>query len=199
MDIDVFPNTVEYWGPNGMVFFRNVQVRWMPVQGDTRFTLALERPGASADGGDYADRIQLQGVKARFPVPDLSAEYRMGTGWGYVELAGIVRYMEWKDTVPDLVDVSGDGRENCNPDQPPAAVRDELNAAGVTVNGLPILEGDEGPTLETWYRENVMGGPGSFILPADGFGDFGRAIRQKFMIEISGKPLPAREARAVAR
>jgi len=108
MDIDVFPNTVEYWGPNGMVFFRNVQVRWMPVQGDTRFTLALERPGASADGGDYADRIQLQGVKARFPVPDLSAEYRMGTGWGYVELAGIVRYMEWKDTVPDLVDVSGD-------------------------------------------------------------------------------------------
>ena len=33
MDIDVFPNTVEYWGPNGMVFFRNVQVRWMPVQG----------------------------------------------------------------------------------------------------------------------------------------------------------------------
>ena len=36
MDIDVFPNSIEYWGPNGMVFFRNVQVRWMPIQGDTR-------------------------------------------------------------------------------------------------------------------------------------------------------------------
>ena len=35
MDIDVFPNSVEYWGPNGMVFFRNVQVRWMPIQGDS--------------------------------------------------------------------------------------------------------------------------------------------------------------------
>ena len=32
MDIGVFPNTMEYWGPNGMVFFRNVQVRWMPVR-----------------------------------------------------------------------------------------------------------------------------------------------------------------------
>ena len=33
MDPDVFPNSLEYWGPTGMVFFRNVQVRWMPVQG----------------------------------------------------------------------------------------------------------------------------------------------------------------------
>lgn len=92
-----------------------------------------------------------------------------------------------------VVDVSGDGRENCNPDEPPASVRDELAASGVTINGLPILEGDEGATLEGWYRENVMGGPGSFILPANGFGDFGRAIRQKFMIEISGQ-FPRKEA-----
>lgn len=95
-----------------------------------------------------------------------------------------------------IVDVSGDGRENCNPEDPPASVRDQLATSGVTVNGLPILEGDEGATLEGWYRENIMGGPGSFILPANGFGDFGRAIRQKFMIEISGKPLPIKEARA---
>ena len=93
-----------------------------------------------------------------------------------------------------IVDVSGDGRENCNPEESPASVRDELVSANVTVNGLPILEGEEGPALETWYRDNVMGGPGSFILPADGFGDFGRAIRQKFMIEISGLPPQGREA-----
>ena len=53
MDIDVFPNTVEYWGPAGMVFFRNVQFRYMPIQGDTRLTFALERPGASSDQGIY--------------------------------------------------------------------------------------------------------------------------------------------------
>ena len=52
MDADVFPNTVEYWGPAGMVFFRNIQIRYMPIQGDTRLTFALERPGASADQGD---------------------------------------------------------------------------------------------------------------------------------------------------
>jgi hypothetical protein len=98
-----------------------------------------------------------------------------------------------------IVDVSGDGRENCNPAEQPAAVRDELAASGVTVNGLPILEGDEGPVLEGWYRDNVMGGPGSFILPANGFNDFGRAIRQKFMIEISGTPPPIKEARAADR
>jgi DcaP outer membrane protein len=52
MDIDVFPNSLEYWGPNGMVFFRNVQVRWMPIRSDsTRLTFAVERPGASADQG----------------------------------------------------------------------------------------------------------------------------------------------------
>ncbi len=41
MDIDVFPNSLEYWGPSGMVFFRNIQVRWMPIKGDTRLTIAL--------------------------------------------------------------------------------------------------------------------------------------------------------------
>ncbi|HEX6169441.1 MAG TPA: DcaP family trimeric outer membrane transporter [Chitinophagaceae bacterium] len=108
MDIDVFPNTVEYWGPTGMAFFRNVQVRYMPIQGDSRLTIALERPGASADQGVYAGRIELQGVKPRFPVPDLSAEYRYGAKWGYVELAGIARKMEWEDQDNLAPDLSGD-------------------------------------------------------------------------------------------
>jgi len=108
MDIDVFPNTVEYWGPAGMAFFRNVQLRFMPIQGDTRMTLALERPGASADGGIYADRVELAGVVPHFPLPDLSAEYRVGRGWGYVELAGILRRIEWEDTDPDSLDLSGE-------------------------------------------------------------------------------------------
>lgn len=84
-----------------------------------------------------------------------------------------------------VLDVSGDGKENCNPLEPTTAVRDELVSYNVTINGLPILEGDQSETLEEWYRANVMGGPGSFVLPAEGFEDFGRAIRQKFVIEIS--------------
>jgi hypothetical protein len=101
MDIDVFPNTVEYWGPPGMVFFRNIQIRWMPIMGDTRLTFALERPGASADQGEYSDRIELSDVKGKFPLPDFSAEYRYAGSFGYVELAGILRYISWEDFVED--------------------------------------------------------------------------------------------------
>ena len=89
MDNDVLPNTVEYWGPPGMAFLWNVQVRYMPIQGDSRLTLALERPGASADQGIYADRIELANVKPKFKLPDFSAEYRRAGSFGYVELAGI--------------------------------------------------------------------------------------------------------------
>lgn len=87
-----------------------------------------------------------------------------------------------------VLDVSGDGRENCNPEAAPAKLRDELVAIGLTINGLPILEGSEGAVLAGWYRENVVGGPGAFVLPAQGFEDFGRAFKQKFMTEISALP-----------
>ncbi|RPI51687.1 MAG: hypothetical protein EHM55_18330 [Acidobacteria bacterium] len=105
MDIDVFPNSLEYWGPNGMVFFRNVQFRWMPIQGDTRLTLAIERPGASADAGRLEDRIELQNVLGRFPMPDVSGEYRFGRDWGYVEVAGIVRRFDIDDLLQDEFDL----------------------------------------------------------------------------------------------
>jgi len=97
MDIDVFPNTLEYWGPNGMAFFRNVQLRYMPIQGDTRMTIALERPGASGDQGVSSEFADLSGIRARFPLPDLSAEYRVGKKWGYFEVAGMLRQIEWDD------------------------------------------------------------------------------------------------------
>ena len=84
-----------------------------------------------------------------------------------------------------VVDVSGDGRDNCNPQETVDQVRDGMVADDITVNGLPILEGDEAETLEGWYRDHVIGGPGSFLLPASGFDDFERAIRRKFVVEIS--------------
>ena len=107
-DIDVFPNSVEYWGPNGMVFFRNVQLRWTPwSKGDSRFVVALERPGASADQGVYAGRIALDGVTGRFPVPDLSAHFRTAGKWGHLQLSGILRQMKWDDLNNDKFDLSG--------------------------------------------------------------------------------------------
>jgi len=92
-------------------------------------------------------------------------------------------------TFRTVVDISGDGKGNCNPEESIPSVRDELVGYGTTINGLPILEGDEAETLEAWYRKNVRGGPAGFILPAHGFEDFGRALRQKFIVEISMVPL----------
>lgn len=98
-----------------------------------------------------------------------------------------------------VIDVSGDGPDNCNAEEPIDKVRDELVNNGVTINGLPILsdtpssnallpqaQSNGPPPLEQWYHQHVMAGPGSFVLPAQGYGDFERAIRQKFVIEMSG-------------
>jgi hypothetical protein len=98
-----------------------------------------------------------------------------------------------------IVDVSGDGRENCNPAVPVDTVRDELAAREVTINGLPILEGAEAETLGPWYAEHVIGGRGAFAMPAAGFADFARAIRQKFIIEISAVDRRAPLARVACR
>jgi len=107
-DFDLFPNSLEYWGPNGMALFPNIQVRWMPILGPTHLYFALERPGASTDQGVYADRIELEDVKARFPVPDLTGEYRYSGNFGYVELAGLLRYISWEDIKDDSLDLSGE-------------------------------------------------------------------------------------------
>jgi hypothetical protein len=69
----------------------------MPIQGDTRLTIALERPGASGDQGTSSDIANLGGIRSRFPVPDLSAEYHRAIKRGYVEVAGIVRQIKWDD------------------------------------------------------------------------------------------------------
>ena len=107
MDPDVFPNSLEYWGPTGMVFFRNVQVRFMPLKGDNSFTIALERPGASGDAGVFADRIELQNIKPRFPLPDVSASYKASRKWGYVRAAGMLRLIKYDDVLADQFDLSG--------------------------------------------------------------------------------------------
>ncbi len=107
MDPDVFPNSLEYWGPTGMVFFRNVQARWMPLRGDQDLMFALERPGASADQGVYSGRVELQGVTPRFPLPDLSGAYKATQKWGYVRAAFLVGEMKWDDVNNDQLNLSG--------------------------------------------------------------------------------------------
>ena len=108
MDPDVFPNSIEYWGPNGMVFFRNIQLRWTPWQkGDSNFMIALERPGASGDQGVYTNFLESRTIQPRFPAPDVSVHYRYASEWGHFQAAGIVRKIGWHDPTPGPVNLSG--------------------------------------------------------------------------------------------
>ena len=88
-----------------------------------------------------------------------------------------------------VIDVSGDGRTN---DGPPAElVRDRLVAQGIVINGLPVVMNRQNfgrppdTQLDRYYEENVIGGPGSFMIVASNFDDFGRAVRSKLIREIS--------------
>jgi len=107
MDPDVFPNSIEYWGPSGMVFFRNVQARWMPLQGKNEVFVALERPGASGDPGIFVGAPEIANLQGHFPLPDLSGHYKMSRDWGHVQVAGILRKMKWDDTDPAAPNLSG--------------------------------------------------------------------------------------------
>jgi hypothetical protein len=107
MDVSTFPNSIEYWGPNGMVYFKNVQFRYTPLQGANEVVFAAERPGASGDLGLYANRIELQNVVGRFPAPDVSTHYRATRGWGHVQVAAIWREIRWDDLLDDQFDLGG--------------------------------------------------------------------------------------------
>ncbi len=84
-----------------------------------------------------------------------------------------------------VVDVSGDGPDNCNTGSLLETARADLFGGGVTINGLPILEGKDAATIESWFKDNVIGGPGAFLVPSVGYDDFARAFRQKFVVEVS--------------
>jgi hypothetical protein len=107
MDADVFPNDLDYWGPNGMANIRNIQIRYMPIQGDTKLSIALEKPNATTDDGLYSNLIELKNVKPQFSLPDLTAEYRYGSSWGYIQLAGLLRKLKWKDLDTSGINYSG--------------------------------------------------------------------------------------------
>jgi Protein of unknown function (DUF1194) len=83
-----------------------------------------------------------------------------------------------------VIDISGDGMANFGP--PPAAARDRIVAAGITINGLAILTGE--PWLADYYRHNVIGGPSAFVAVARTFDDFGDAIARKLIEEVAEAP-----------
>lgn len=85
-----------------------------------------------------------------------------------------------------IIDVSGDGANNSG--AAPEPIRDGLVAAGVTINGLAILN-DE-PNLKEYYAASVVGGAGAFVHVAASYQNFSDAILSKLIQEIAGLRLP---------
>jgi DcaP outer membrane protein len=94
MDIDVFPNVIDYWGPSGMVFFRLPQLRWTPVKSETsELAFAIEKPGNDIDPGNIrlVEEFANADIQNDEKVPDFTAHYRMDGKWGHFQLAGMLR------------------------------------------------------------------------------------------------------------
>jgi len=95
-----------------------------------------------------------------------------------------------------VIDVSGDGANNHGPLV--TGARDEVLAAGVTINGLPImLKRPYGGTmdienLDVYYEDCVIGGPAAFVIPIREREKFIEATRTKLVLEIAGQAPPAR-------
>lgn len=98
------------------------------------------------------------------------------------------------------IDVCGDGTNNAGREV--SAARDDAIAASITINGLAII--NEHPVswtfahvqppggLPNYYRENVTGGPGSFVLEVRDFKSFGDAMTRKLVAEIASRPVPSK-------
>lgn len=91
-----------------------------------------------------------------------------------------------------IIDISGDGPNNQG--RPVSAARDDAAAAGITVNGLPLMtsQGDGFglwggiPNLDEYYAECVIGGPGAFSIPVVDWAEFPAAVRRKLVLELAG-------------
>jgi hypothetical protein len=150
------------------------------------------------DGPASARRVGDQFVEAPRPFADRTSIS------GGIEFAA-AQIARAPFTAPrQVIDVSGDGTNNAGRDV--QAARNEVAAKGIIINGLVILtEGQflfnadhTNPPggLEKYYRDNVIGGPGAFVMVAENFNDFGRAIVKKMIAEIAGAPAPRRLAAA---
>jgi hypothetical protein len=120
---------------------------------------------------------------------------------GGTSISGAIDYaMRWFPRSPfqgerRVIDVSGDGSNNRG--RSVTRARDEAVAADVIINGLPILAWE--PNLDYYYKTNVIGGPGAFMIVAKDFDTFSDAILKKMINEIAmnvrPRTTPSRQAR----
>ena len=113
MDIDIFPNTIDYWGPVGMVFYRNQQARYSFPMGEDEFSISIEDPSTALTVGRFRDTgacdlpnpppdCQSDGsalgdlLQSYNDLPDFSMRYRNNGDFGHYQVAGMVRKLGYE-------------------------------------------------------------------------------------------------------
>jgi uncharacterized protein DUF1194 len=122
-------------------------------------------------------------------VHTLRTKMRPRVGWKTNTGGGIANAIALFDSAPlradrKVIDVSGDGEQNYGHISA-ARARDAALAKDITINGLPITSGDE-PDVDRWYKTNVVGGEGAFMIVANGHENFADAMRKKLALEVAG-------------
>jgi hypothetical protein len=121
--------------------------------------------------------------------------------WLYTSISGAMDYAARQfgqgfEGTRKVVDISGDGVNNSG--RAVADARAEALAQGIVLNGLAVLDRTPQPAsltaglppLDTYYRDQVIGGPGAFLVVAEGFQAFEAAVRRKIIREIAAVPQP---------
>lgn len=98
MDIGIFPANLEYWGPPGMVFNRNPQIRYTQRFEDSRFAVGLEQQNRGIDAGIFTEISPDFGmnVQAKSVLPDLTTHYRAEHDRGHWQVAGVLRELRYE-------------------------------------------------------------------------------------------------------
>jgi hypothetical protein len=94
MDGDAFPNVIDYWGPTGMIYLRNPQIRWTPYRSnDSEFAVAIEKPSNDIDIGNIRVLAPELGNNLQHDekIPDFTAHFYTKGDWGHFQLAAILR------------------------------------------------------------------------------------------------------------
>ena len=132
-----------------------------------------------------ADAVAWSGILAEKPWSSLSWTSLSGA----LRFSGQVLAASPFESTRQVIDVSGDGVNNNGPPAEPE--RDRLVEAGVTINGLPIINDRprfgmaSGRDLVPYYQDAVTGGAGHFVIVAENFDTFGQAIKRKLIQEIA--------------
>jgi DcaP outer membrane protein len=170
MDVDLFPNVVDYWGPTGMVFLRNPQLRFTKQMKDNVFAIAIEQPGNDADVGQLRDiDPTLGGVTSHSEVPDLTANFRVNKAWGHVQVAGIGRRLGY-DT-PGATDAKPKGTKTGGGVDLSLVLntkdkKNKLMLGGVFGNGIANLMNDGGTDLAA---DGTLANPTAKAVPLQGY------------------------------